>query len=69
MFQPSVLSLFLYFPEDKSEYLPAGITFLVFLIGALLTMRFIINVSKKEAQKAKELEERLKNQQPPQRNS
>jgi hypothetical protein len=69
MFQPSVLSLFLYFPEDKSEYLPATITFIVFLIGALLTMQLIIRVSKKEAQKAKELEERLKNQQPPQGNS
>jgi hypothetical protein len=64
MFQPLVLSLFLYFPEDKSEYLPAAITFIVFLIGALLTMRLIIRVSKKEAQKAKELEEKLKNQQP-----
>jgi hypothetical protein len=69
MFQPSVLSLFLYFPEDKSEYFPAAITFLIFLLGAFLTMRLIIKVSKREAQKAKELEDRLKNQQPPQRNS
>ncbi|KIY20532.1 MULTISPECIES: hypothetical protein [Mesobacillus] len=51
-----VLSLFLYFPEDKTEYIPAVITSLVFLIGAILTMRFIIKVSKKEAQKAKEQE-------------
>jgi hypothetical protein len=42
---------------------------LIFLIGAFLTMRLIIKVSKREAQKAKELEDRLKNQQPPQRNS
>jgi hypothetical protein len=69
MFQPLVLSLFLYFPEDKSEYIPAAITFMIFLIGALLTMRVIIAVSKREAQKSKELEEQLKNQQPPQRNS
>jgi hypothetical protein len=69
MFQPLVLSLFLYFPEDKSEYIPAAITFVIFLIGALLTMRLIIVVSKREAQKSKELEEQLKNQQPPQRNS
>ena len=34
MFQPLVLSLFLYFPEDKSEYIPAAITFVIFLIGA-----------------------------------
>jgi hypothetical protein len=69
MFLPLVLSLFLYFPEDKSEYIPAAITFVIFLIGALLTMRVIIAVSKREAQKSKELEEQLKNQQPPQRNS
>jgi hypothetical protein len=69
MFQPTVLSLFLYFPKDKSEYIPAAITFVIFLIGALLTMRLIIVVSKREAQKAKQLEEQLKNQQPPQRNS
>jgi len=61
MFQP-ILSLFLYFPEDKSEYGPAAITFLIFLIAALFTMKLIINVSKKEAKKAKELEEKLLNQ-------
>ncbi|WP_342433958.1 hypothetical protein [Neobacillus sp. FSL H8-0543] len=63
MFQPNVLSLFLYFPEDKSEYGPAAITFIIFMIGALLTMRLIIKVSKREAKKAKELEEKLINQQ------
>ncbi|MDQ1144526.1 hypothetical protein QE429_001353 [Bacillus sp. SORGH_AS 510] len=70
MFLPSVLALFLYFPEDKSEYIPAMITFTIFLIGALLTMRFIIKISKREAQKTKELEEQiLKNNQSEQRNS
>jgi hypothetical protein len=68
MFQP-VLSLFLYFPEDKSEYIPAAITFLIFLIGALLTMRIFIIVSKREAKKAQELEEQLKNQEHSPRNS
>lgn len=63
MFQPFILSLFLYFPEDKSEYGPAAVTFVIFMIGALLTMRLIINVSKREAKKAKELEEKLINQQ------
>ncbi|MFB3161278.1 hypothetical protein P5G62_026165 [Neobacillus sp. 179-C4.2 HS] len=62
MIQSFVLSLFLYFPEDKSEYGPAAITFLIFMIGALLTMRFIIKVSKREALKAKELEEKLMSQ-------
>lgn len=54
-----VLSLFLYFPEDKTEYIPAAITSLVFLIGAILTMRFFIKISKKEAQKAKEHEQEI----------
>jgi hypothetical protein len=63
MFQPFVLSLFLYFPEDKSEYGPAAITFIIFMIGAVLTMRLIMKVSKKEAKKAKELEEKLMSQQ------
>ncbi|MCM3663287.1 hypothetical protein M3204_02640 [Mesobacillus subterraneus] len=54
-----VISLFLYFPEDKTEYIPAAITSFVFLIGAVLTMRFIIKVSKKEAQKAKEYEQAI----------
>jgi hypothetical protein len=54
-----VISLFLYFPEDKTEYIPAAITFSVFLIGAILTMRLIIKISKKEAQKAKEHEQAI----------
>ena len=57
-----IISLFLYCPEDKTEYIPAAITSLVFLIGAILTMRFIIKVSKKEAQKAKEHEQSIMKQ-------
>jgi hypothetical protein len=62
MFQPFVLSLFLYFPEDKSEYGPAAITLLIFMLGALLTMRLFIKVSRREAKKAKELEDKLMSQ-------
>lgn len=54
-----VLSLFLYFPEDKSEYLPAAITCVIFLIGAIVAMRYIIRVSNREAEKAKKFEEEL----------
>lgn len=54
-----VLSLFLYFPEDKSEYWSAGFTLLIFMIGALIAMRLFIRISKKEALKAKELEEKM----------
>ncbi|MEH7334151.1 hypothetical protein V7161_16015 [Neobacillus drentensis] len=69
MFQSLVMSLFLYFPEDKSEYIPAAITFFIFFIGALVTMRLIIVHSKREAKKAKELEDRIRNHEPNQRNS
>lgn len=62
MMNEYVLALFLYFPEDKSEYIPASISFLVFLIAAIWTMRFIIKVSKKEEAKTKELEEKVNNQ-------
>lgn len=54
------LQLFLYFPEDKSEYIPAAFTMLLFGVAAVVTMRFIIRISKKEAQAAKQLEEKLK---------
>ncbi|WP_449621658.1 hypothetical protein [Robertmurraya sp. Marseille-Q9965] len=55
----SVLSLFLYFPEDKTEYIPAGITSAIFLIAAIITMRWIIKKSKRDEEKTKELEEKM----------
>ncbi|UII55363.1 hypothetical protein LS684_17270 [Cytobacillus spongiae] len=63
MLEHYILSLFLYFPEDKSEYIPAVFSFVIFLIGAIVVMRLIIVVSKKEASKAKELEEKILNDQ------
>lgn len=56
----NVLYLFLYFPEDKTEYIPAFVTSVIFLGFALIAMRFFINHSKKEQEKAKELEEKLR---------
>ena len=55
----SVLALFLYFPEDKTEYIPAAIWLAAFTILALLTMRFIMSYSRKEAEKAREYEKAL----------
>lgn len=49
-----VLSLFLYFPEDKSEYIPAAIWILVAFIAAIFVMRFFIKISKKEAEKTEQ---------------
>ncbi|MGM0754320.1 MAG: hypothetical protein ACQET6_20675 [Bacillota bacterium] len=57
MLSSFVLNLFLYFPEDKSEYIPASITMAIFLIAALLTFRLIIKVSKREELKTKKMEE------------
>ncbi|HZG73430.1 MAG TPA: hypothetical protein VEY51_17980 [Chondromyces sp.] len=57
MFAHLVLNMFLYFPEDKTEYIPAAITMAIFLVFAILAFKFIRNVSKKEEQKTKHLEE------------
>ncbi|MFJ7640343.1 hypothetical protein ACQKL0_00505 [Peribacillus sp. NPDC097264] len=55
----ALLGMFLYFPEDKSEYIPAGITCVIFLIAAGFTMRAIIRYSKKEELKTKKFEEEV----------
>ena len=56
----SVMFTFLYFPEDKSEYIPAVISLVIVSIFAYLAMRFVMKVSKREEKKAEELEEQLK---------
>ncbi|WP_077619205.1 hypothetical protein [Bacillus sinesaloumensis] len=58
----SVLNLFLYFPEDKSEYIPAGITTVICLIVAFVVFRLFIKHSKKEQAQAEELEKQISNQ-------
>lgn len=60
MLQTYVFSLFLYFPEDKTEYIPAVIWLVAFMILAGLVMRLFISHSKKESEKTRELEEQLK---------
>lgn len=50
-----VLGLFLYFPEDKTEYIPAGITMVLFTVAAIFAFRFILKLSKKEQGKVDEL--------------
>lgn len=39
---------FLYFPKDKTEYIPAFITLVIFMIGAVAAMYFIYKKSKKD---------------------
>jgi len=39
---------FLYFPEDKSEYIPAFIMLVIFMVGAIATMYIFYKKSKKD---------------------
>ncbi|WP_113926719.1 hypothetical protein [Bacillus sp. P14.5] len=57
MFQAFILNLFLYFPEDKTEYIPAAFWIILFGTAAVLTFRWIIKISKKEEEKTKLAEE------------
>ncbi len=59
MLSSFILNLFLYFPEDKSEYIPAGITMAIFFVIAIITFRLIIKLSKREELKTKDLEEEI----------
>lgn len=40
--------MFLYFPEDKSEYIPAFIMLVIFMVLALATMYLFYKKSKKD---------------------
>ncbi|MFP7734274.1 hypothetical protein ACLHDF_12805 [Priestia aryabhattai] len=56
------LMFLLYFPEDKTEYIPAFATMALFVIAAVAVWRLIIKISKKEEEKTKDLEAKLKEQ-------
>ncbi|MEC1178024.1 hypothetical protein P9B03_05965 [Metasolibacillus meyeri] len=49
---------FLYFPEDKSTYLPAFIEILLLLLLCFFVLKLIRKFAKKQELAAKELEER-----------
>ncbi|WP_342514830.1 hypothetical protein MKY34_08920 [Sporosarcina sp. FSL K6-1522] len=55
----ALLMPFLYFPEDKSEYIPAAFSMLFFGILLVLAYRWILRTSKKQELATKELEERI----------
>lgn len=50
---------FLYFPEDKSAYIPAALEFLVILILCIAVFLMFKKISKKQEAKAKEIEARI----------
>lgn len=54
-----LLMPFLYFPEDKSEYIPAAISFFFFMILLVITFMWIKRNSKKQEEETRELEERI----------
>ncbi len=54
-----VLNLFLYFPEDKTEYIPAAFSMLLFLIFTIYTFRWIVRVSKKQEEQTREMAEEV----------
>ncbi|MUK90028.1 hypothetical protein GMD78_16780 [Ornithinibacillus sp. L9] len=53
---------FLYFPEDKSEYIPAIITLVIFMIGAVFAMYFLYKKSKNEEKKIDEEYKQMNNE-------
>jgi preprotein translocase subunit YajC len=50
-----IFGLFLYFPEDKTEYIPAAITMIIFTLAAFFAFRFILKLSKKEQDQVEKL--------------
>jgi len=55
---------FLYFPEDKSEYIPAFIVLVIVMILAIATMYLFYKKSKKDEQYFDEKYENHKRHQP-----
>lgn len=49
---------FLYFPEDKSLYIPAAIEITILLIIVFATFRLFRRISARQAEKAQQLEAR-----------
>ncbi|MCL1698744.1 MULTISPECIES: hypothetical protein [unclassified Lysinibacillus] len=50
---------FLYFPEDKSGYIPAAFEFLLMLILCIVVFTVFRKISKKQEMKSKEIEARI----------
>ncbi len=54
-----LLYQFLYFPEDKSGYIPAAFEFLIMLILCIVVFTVFRKISKKQEMKSKEIEARI----------
>ncbi|TQR18360.1 hypothetical protein [Psychrobacillus vulpis] len=51
--------LYLYFPEDKTEYIPVVLELILLIIICTLVFRWLKRKSVKEAAKAREIEEKV----------
>ncbi|CAD2078792.1 hypothetical protein JEOCOQ751_01288 [Jeotgalicoccus coquinae] len=50
---------FLYFPEDKTEYIPAIIMLLLFILLAFIVYKLIKKYSRNEEEKMRDFEEKV----------
>lgn len=50
---------FLYFPEDRTEYLPAAIILILVILATFIVFYLIRNQSMKQEQKLKEFESKI----------
>ncbi|WLR50408.1 hypothetical protein LC040_14215 [Bacillus tianshenii] len=50
---------YLYFPENKLEYIPSVIMLLIIVVAAVLTVILFKKISNRQMVKAKELEKQL----------
>ncbi|CAM5218751.1 putative protein OS=Ureibacillus acetophenoni OX=614649 GN=SAMN05877842_109133 PE=4 SV=1 [Ureibacillus acetophenoni] len=55
----ALYSGFLYFPEDKTAYIPAAIEFGMIILLCILAFMWVRRISRKQALKAKEIEDRI----------
>ncbi|MCT1579100.1 MULTISPECIES: hypothetical protein [Oceanobacillus] len=49
-----ILMPFLYFPEDKTEYIPAVISLAIFIVLAVVAMRLMMKKSRNDEKKFNE---------------
>ncbi|MBS7345442.1 MAG: hypothetical protein KIG60_07330 [Caryophanon sp.] len=51
--------MFLYFPEDKTDYVPAVLEFAVFFLLCIVVYFMFVRISKKQELRTKALEEQV----------
>jgi inner membrane protein involved in colicin E2 resistance len=52
---------FMYFPDNKAEYIPSLISLVAIVLLTIIAIRFIKKISQRELQKTKELEDKIAN--------